>query len=222
MSAKPLRGKLRVLIVDDHPIVRRGLRELVADEPDLEVCGEAEGLEDGLRLVVELKPDIVVIDLSLKTGHGFDLLERIKDCSPRTKTLVSTMHNEFLFAERALRAGAKGFISKQEPPEKIVEALRQVAQGEIWLSPRMTSRLLARVGGAAGTPEDGVSALSDRELQVFEMIGRGLSTSEIALKLDVSVKTVESHRQKIKLKLNLRTGAELTRYATQWALQEPQ
>ncbi len=217
-SQSSLHRKRRILIVDDHPIVRRGFRELIADEADLELCGEAEDVEDALRMAQELRPDIAVVDLSLKSGRGLDLIHQMRSCLPNTRVLVSTMHDEVLFAERALRAGAAGFIGKQEPPEKMVEAIRQVACGEIWLSPRMAGRLLARIGSPSASPEDVLSALSDRELQVFEMIGRGLSTAQIATQLDVSIKTVETHRQRIKVKLGLRTGAELNRYAVQWSM----
>jgi DNA-binding NarL/FixJ family response regulator len=211
--------KFRILIVDDHPIVRRGLRELVADEPDLEVCGEAEDVAGALQQVEALSPDVVVIDLSLKGGHGLELIQEIKARKRPVKMLVSTMHDESLFAERVLRAGAMGYISKQESPDKIVGALRQVLRGEIYLSPRMANRFLHRLASGQSFETSPIDSLSDRELQVFEMIGQGLATKQIARKLDLSPKTIEAHREKIKAKLNLKSGAELSRHATQWVLE---
>jgi DNA-binding NarL/FixJ family response regulator len=216
-SAK--KPKFKILIVDDHPIVRRGLRELVADEPDLEVCGEAEDVTEALQQAKALSPDAVVIDLSLKGGHGLELIQEIKAHDGRIKMLVSTVHDESLFAERVLRAGAMGYISKQESPDKIIDALRQVLRGEIYLSPRMANRLLRRLANGQSLETTPVDSLSDRELQVFEMIGQGLATKQIARKLDLSHKTIEAHREKIKSKLNLKTGAELSRHATQWVLE---
>jgi DNA-binding NarL/FixJ family response regulator len=213
------RQKFKVLIVDDHPIVRRGLRELVADEPDLEVCGEAEDVSGGLQQVETLRPDIAVIDLSLKGSHGLDLIQEIKARKLPVKMLVSTMHDESLFAERVLRAGAMGYVSKQEPPEKIIVALRQVLRGEIYLSSRMANRLLRRLASGQSLKSTPIDSLSDRELQVFEMIGQGWATKQIARKLNLSHKTIEAHREKIKSKLDLKTSAELTRHATQWVLE---
>ncbi|MBN2294274.1 MAG: response regulator transcription factor [Pirellulales bacterium] len=211
--------KYKILIVDDHPIVCRGLRELVADEPDLEVCGDAEDVSAALKQVESLCPDIVVIDLSLKGGHGLELIHEIKAKNERIRMLVSSMHDESLYAERVLRAGAMGYISKQESPDKIIEALRQILRGEIYLSSRMSNRLLHRLTSGQSFETTPIDDLSDRELQVFEMIGQGLSTKEIAVKLDLSHKTIEAHREKIKSKLNLKTGTELNRHATQWVLE---
>jgi DNA-binding NarL/FixJ family response regulator len=200
VSSKGRGAKRRILIVDDHPIVCRGLRELVADEPDLEVCGEAADVSEALQQLEATRPDVVVVDLSLKGGHGIELIQKIKARSDRVKMLVSSMHDESLFAERVLRAGATGYISKQESPEKIIDALRQVLRGEI-------------------LEENPIQSLSDRELEVFEMIGQGLSTKQIAKRLHLSHKTVETHREKIKAKLNLSNSAELSRRATQWVLE---
>ena len=211
--------KYRILIVDDHPIVRRGLRELVADEPDLEVCGEAEDVAQALSQVAETRPDLVIVDLTLKNGHGLDLVQEIKARHGQVKMLVSSMHDESLFAERALRAGAAGYISKQEPPERMIDAMRRVLQGEIYLSSRMSTRLLHRLTTGEAIDEDPVESLSDRELEVFEMIGQGLGTKQIAGKLDLSHKTIETHREKIKSKLNLKNSSELSRHATQWVLE---
>lgn len=209
----------RILVVDDHPIVRRGLREMVDDEPDLEVCGEAEDAAEALRQVAATDPDVVIVDLTLKAGHGLELIQQIHARHARVKMLVSSMHDESLFAERALRAGALGYINKQESPEKIIDAVRQVLRGEIYLSPRMANRLLHRIADGGPLEKSPIESLSDRELEVFEMIGQGLSTKQIAAKLTLSHKTIETHREKIKTKLNLTNSTQLNRHATQWVLE---
>jgi DNA-binding NarL/FixJ family response regulator len=211
--------KYRILVVDDHPIVRRGLRELVADEVDMEICGEAEDVVQARHQIDATRPDVVVVDLTLKSGHGLELIQETKARNDRVKMLVSSMHDESLFAERALRAGAAGYISKQESPEKIIDAMRCVLRGEIYLSSRMSNRLLHRLSVGEPLEKDPIENFSDRELQVFEMIGRGLTTKQISRELELSHKTVETHREKIKAKLNLKTSAELSRHATQWVLE---
>jgi DNA-binding NarL/FixJ family response regulator len=217
-AKNPLR-KHRVVLVDDHPLVRRGLAEVISREPDLETCGEAADMAEALREVEQTKPDLVVIDLTLKSGHGIELIEKLKSRDPQLKTLVSSMHDEMLFAERVLRAGAMGYVSKEEPPETLVRAIRQVLDGELYLSPRMTSRLLHRVAAGSQTPEDPVQSLSNRELEVYEMIGQGLTIQQIAVRLHLSPKTIETHREKIKQKLNLKSSTELNRRAVQWVLE---
>jgi DNA-binding NarL/FixJ family response regulator len=162
----------------------------------------------------------MIIDLSLKTGHGIDLIEQIKACNDDVKMLVASMHDETLFAERVLRAGAVGYINKQEPSEKIIEAIRQVMRGEICLSPRMQNRLLHSVVGGEPLGQDPIENLSNRELEVFDMIGQGLSTKQIATKLHLSHKTIETHREKIKSKLNLTNANELAHRAVQWVLEK--
>lgn len=211
--------KNRVFLVDDHPLVRRGLANVIAGEPDLEVCGEASDVLEALRDVEKAGPDIVVVDLSLKSGHGIDLIEQLKAKDERIKTLVSSMHDEMLFAERVLRAGAMGYVSKQEPPETLLQAIRQVLRGEVYLSPRMTNRLLRGVATGALPQRNPIHGLSNRELEVYEMIGQGLTIQQIAGKLNLSPKTVETHREKVKQKLNLKSSAELNRRAVQWVLE---
>ncbi|NLE37146.1 MAG: response regulator transcription factor [Pirellulaceae bacterium] len=210
--------KSRILIVDDHPIVRRGLRELIDDEPDFEVSGEAEDVDDALRMVERLSPDVVIVDLSLKESHGIDLIQALKARGEKPKTLVSTMHDELLFAERVLRAGASGYVSKKELPETIIVAVRQILRGETYLSEAVAKRLALRrrIGDVASDP---ISTLSNRELTVFEMLGRGLATKQIAHRLELSQKTVETYRENIKVKLKLRNSSELSRQATQWVLE---
>ncbi|MGA2034928.1 MAG: response regulator transcription factor [Thermoguttaceae bacterium] len=211
--------RVRILIVDDHPLVRRGLSDTISAEPDLEVCGEAADTEEALRLVEASHPHVVIVDLSLKTGHGIDLIEQIKARDDQVKMLVASMHDEALFAERVLRAGAVGYLSKQEPPEKIIDAIRRVMRGEVCLSPRMANRLLHSVVGGESLGHDPIQMLSNRELEVFDMIGQGMSTKQIAGKLNLSHKTIETHREKIKTKLNLSNANELSHRAVQWVLE---
>jgi DNA-binding NarL/FixJ family response regulator len=210
--------KHKVLIVDDHPIVRRGLAELLSLEPDLEVCGEAADADEALALAESASPDAAVIDISLKSGQSLELIGQIKAKNKNICILVSSMHDEMLFAERALRAGALGYLPKHESTEKLLEALRAVIRGEIYLSPRMTNRLMHVLAGQPGD-SDPVKTLSNREMEVFEMIGQGMTTQNIARKLGLSPKTVETHREKIKGKLNLKNSAELNRRAVQWVLE---
>ncbi len=214
---RPVRSRrVRVLIVDDHPIFRRGLRDLIAEEPDFEVCCEAADAPEALRRVGTDPPDVAIIDLSLKESHGLELIEAIKARNERIKMLVCSVHDESSFAERALRAGAMGYISKQEAADKLIEALRQIVQGEIWVSQRAARRLLHRMAGGKPPDTDPVQSLTNRELEVFEMIGEGLTTKQIARRLHLSPKTVEAHREKIKAKLNVPNSAQLSRHAFQW------
>lgn len=212
-------GKHRVLIVDDHPIVRHGLAELIGHEPDLEVCGEAADTTEALHQVEATQPHVVIVDISLKSGHGIDLIEQIKAKDEHIRMLVSSIHDESLFAERALRAGAMGYINKQEATEKVIDAIRQIIRGDIYLSPRMSNRLLHTVVGGDRLEQNPIEGLSNRELEVFEMIGQGLTTKQIAGKLHLSPKTIETHREKIKMKLNLANSTELSHRAVQWVLE---
>ncbi len=214
----PLSKKHKILIVDDHPIVRRGLAELIAFEPDLEVCGEAADMAEALQCVETSCPDAAIIDISLKSGHGLELIEQIKAGNKGVKMLVSSMHDELLFAERSLRAGALGYIPKQESTDQLLDAIRQVLRGEIYLTPRMANRLMHNLVGKS-LEGDPIKRLSNRELEVFEMIGQGLTTQQIARKLKLSAKTIETHREKIKVKLDLKNSAELSRRAVQWVLE---
>lgn len=210
--------KHKVLIVDDHPLVRRGLAELIATEPDLVICGEAEDMAEAIKQIETNCPDLAIIDISLKSSHGIKLIEHIKANHPGVKMLVSSIHNELDFAERSLRAGALAYISKQEPTEMLLDAIRQVLRGEIYLSSRMANRLMHNLVGKP-TDSDPIKTLSNRELEVFEMIGQGLTTQQIARKLILSAKTIETHREKIKGKLDLKNSSELNRRAVQWVLE---
>lgn len=208
----------RVLIVDDHPVVRRGLAGLLAEGGEFEVCGEAENAADALRAVEELEPAIVIVDLVLKESSGMDLIRTLKAQTPGVRTLVVSMHEEAMYAERALSAGAAGYVMKVEADDELLAALRKVNEGDVYLSEAMVSRLLHRVAGdrVATSP---LSKLSDRELEVFELIGRGSSVRQIAERLRLSVKTIDTYRANIKTKLGLETSIELMRYAIQYALE---
>jgi DNA-binding NarL/FixJ family response regulator len=213
-------GKSRILVVDDHPIARHGLAQLVAQESDIEVCGDVDSVADALREADSLRPDLVVADIALKDSRGMELITQLREHHRGTKMLVWSTFDEMFFAERVLRAGAMGYINKQESVERIIEAIRRVLGGEIYLSPRMTNHVLARIGRGESIQQDPISNLTDRELEVFEMIGQGLTTQQIAHQLGLSPKTIETHREKIKAKLDLRNAAELSRRAVQWALEQ--
>jgi DNA-binding NarL/FixJ family response regulator len=215
----PRGRRRRLMIVDDHPIVRRGLAELLAREPDIEVCEGADNVADGVTQVEASRPDLVLVDMSLGDSHGIELIAEVSARWPDVKTLVWSMFDEKMFAERAVRAGAMGYVNKKEPIENVLCAIRQVLAGEMYLSPRMTQRLIRRACGAGTSDADPVQTLSDREMQVFEMIGQAMTTKQIARKLDLSPKTVEAHREKIKTKLNLKNAAELSRRAMLWVLE---
>jgi len=207
------------MIVDDHPIVRRGLRELVEDELDLIVCGEVGDVDDALEQLADARPDLVLVDLSLRNGHGLDLIEKIRSRYKHVKLLVLSMHDDLLYAERALRCGAAGYVNKQDPPERLVEAIREVLQGQICVSDEVADVLLRRLSSGQSLQEDPVASLTNRELEVFELIGRGLSVKQIAARLDISSKTVEAHRDRIKAKLNVGNSLEVSRRAMQWTLE---
>ncbi|MBN2231913.1 MAG: response regulator transcription factor [Deltaproteobacteria bacterium] len=212
----------RILIVDDHPAMRHGLGQLIENEVDLEVCGETEDRETALAAVRRLNPDFAVINIALRdrTASDLDLIPEIRAVSPRILMLVVSMHDETLYAERALRAGARGYLMKQEPVREIITAIRQIVAGGIHLSDVMNQNLLLRHVGAASRPAaadiDPVEDLSLREFEVFRLIGKGLQPRLMADNLHVSTKTVESHRLNIRRKLDLADAAELTRFAVEW------
>lgn len=210
-------GKKKVLIVDDHPLVRQGLRTVIEQEPNLEVCGEAESADKALDAVENEKPDIVIVDLTLKDSNGLDLIKDVNVRHPRILLLVLSMRDEAFYAERVLRAGARGYVTKEEGPQKVVEAIRQLLRGEIHLSEKMASKVLRKfASGDAENTESPIDALTDRELQVFQLIGHGMPTREIAEKLHISTKTVDSHREHIKDKLKLDSATELLKQAIEW------
>jgi DNA-binding NarL/FixJ family response regulator len=216
-EATARKHKHRVLLIDDHPILRKGLAQLINQEADLMVCGEAEEAPKAFEAVGTLNPDVAVVDISLKGGNGLELIKNIKARYPDLPLLVLSMHDETLYAERALRAGSLGYIMKEEAIEKVIAAIRQVIGGDIFLSDRMKGRLLNQlVGGRIKQGTSSIDSLSDRELEVFRLIGEGRGTRQIAEELRLSVRTVEAYREYIKDKLNLKNGTELVQHAFQY------
>jgi DNA-binding NarL/FixJ family response regulator len=211
----PGSGRVTVAIVDDHPLVREGLAARISAQPDMEVCGEAADIESALDLIVTKRPSLVIVDIALRNGHGIDLIKRVVAAGVNTRMLVVSAYDESFFAERALRAGALGYINKQELQGQVVEALRTVLRGERYLSAVMAQRLIAQAIGSK-VAQGGTETLTDRELQIFQLIGRGKSTREIAQELNVSVHTIDSHREHIRAKLDLHNGTELIQRAVQW------
>ena len=209
---------MTVAIVDDHPLVREGLAARISAQPDMEVCGEAADIESALELIVTKRPSVAIVDIALRNGHGIDLIKRIVAAGVNTRMLVVSAYDESFFAERALRAGALGYINKQELQGQVVEALRTVLRGERYLSAVMSQRLIAQAIGSK-VAHGGTETLTDRELQIFQLIGRGKSTREIAQELNVSVHTIDSHREHIRAKLDLRNGTELIQRAVQWHIE---
>src|SRR5277367_36685 len=221
LAAKGKRDATRVLIVDDHPLLRKGVGQLIDQEKDLLVVGEAEDAHKAITAVENTKPDVALIDITLNGTSGIELLKNIKARFPKLKMLVLSMHDESVYAHRALRAGASGYIMKQEGPEKVLTALRKVLKGEVYLSEHLGNRMLhTLVNGHAPLPSSPVEELSDRELEVFSLIGQGHGTRPIAEKLHLSIKTIESHRAHIKEKLNLQNATELVHHAIQWVQSE--
>jgi DNA-binding NarL/FixJ family response regulator len=213
--------RARVLIVDDHPAVREALGIRIGQTPDLEVCGQAADVGDALRLVDELKPDIAIVDISLKTGDGIDLIKRVRKRNENVRTLVWSMYGEDLYAERALRAGADGYITKEHATGDIVGAIRDVLAGKLYLSQATGEKLLQRVVGRrrkAGQQQT-IDTLSDRELEVLRLIGQGVKTDQIAAQLHLSVRTVWTYRDRIRDKLNLSDAVDVVRYATRWVME---
>lgn len=210
--------KSRIMVIDDHAIVLHGLRELINSEPDLEVTMTAISAEGALEFLREQQPDMVVTDISLPGLSGIELIRELSRLYPALPTLVLSMHDELVYGERALRAGAKGYLVKQEAPENVINAIRKVLAGERYLSERMQSLLSQKVRGRAiHQPPSVLSSLTDREHEIFRLIGLGLGTGEIATKVSRSVKTIEAHRANLKRKLGLRNAHELNRLAANWA-----
>jgi DNA-binding NarL/FixJ family response regulator len=208
--------RTRILIVDDHPIVRFGIRQMLATEGDLEVCGEAESTDAAKQMIVSVHPDLAIVDLSLAGGTGLDLIRSLRESTPTLPVLVLSMHDEALFAERVLRAGARGYIMKREAITGLVGAIRRVLSGHIYVSESMAQTVLERLGHDGAPPGNPLANLTDRELEVFDLIGRGVSTNAIAEQLGVTVKTIETYRSNIKNKLNLKDSTDLVRFAATW------
>jgi DNA-binding NarL/FixJ family response regulator len=213
-NRKPSR---RLLIVDDHPMMRSGLVQLIDNEEDLKVFAEADNARQALNAVDKQKFDLALVDISLPDKNGLELIKDIRALRPELPILVVSMHDELIYAERALRAGARGYIMKQEGGEKFLQAIRQVLAGKVFVSEKMSARILENFSGApAEISTTPVQQLSDREFEVFQLIGQGIGTREIAARLRLSIKTVEAHRKSIKKKLRLATATELLRYAVRW------
>jgi DNA-binding NarL/FixJ family response regulator len=214
-------GKRTVFVVDDHPLLRQGLALLINQQQDLEVCGEAEEAHAAMQAIGKKRPDILIVDISLNGPDGLDLLKNIRASYPDLPVLILSMHDEVIYAERALRARANGYIMKQEATEKVLVAVRRILNGEVYLSDRMANKILQQyIGGAPAAIQSRISALSDRELEVFCLIGEGRGTREIADELHLSIKTVETYQAHIKEKLSLHNGRELIQHAVQWKIDE--
>lgn len=220
-SGRSSKTKTRVFLVDDHPLVRQGIAQLIDKESDMEVCGEAEDAPDALKGIGRTNPDLVSVDISLRGYNGIELIKNIKSLYPNLPVLVLSMHEEGVYAQRALRAGALAYVMKQEAPDKVMLAIRRILNGDIYVSEKVGVQMLHQIvnGGASpnGSPID---RLSDRELEVTQLVGEGKTTREIAAFLNVSVKTIESHRANIKEKLGLKNGPELIKFCVQWVEQQ--
>ncbi len=214
---KALPSKRRLLILDDHPMMREGLAQLINNEPDLTVCGQAGTAGEGLKMVEALKPDLLLADISLPDKSGIEVIKDSLALHPEIPVLVISMHDETLYAERILRAGARGYIMKQEGGQKLMGAIRKVLGGQIYVSEKISSKILESLSGRTQQPvRTAMQNLSDREFEVLQLLGQGKGTGEIAKHLHLSAKTVEAHRANIKRKLELKTGPELVRYAVRW------
>jgi len=211
----------RILIVEDHPIFRMGLADLIQQEQDLIVCGAAEDVNSACKAIAQLRPDLVIVDLSLKKSNGFDLLHQVKAIDHKLPVLVLSMHDEKIHAERCLCAGARGYINKKEASESVITAIRHILKGNIFLSETMIAAIFNKF---QGKPSDlalaPLDTLTSRELEVFDLIGRGLVSADIARQLNVSIKTIGTHKERIKEKLGVKHSAELARYAVLWVEKE--
>jgi DNA-binding NarL/FixJ family response regulator len=212
-------GRIRIFIVDDHPLVRDGLKARVAQEPGMEVCGEAESAAAAIATWRDSQPDVVIVDLGLRDMHGLRLIESIRAHDAAARILVLSAYSEDLYGERALRSGADSYVSKQQPPGEIIEAIRATAAGRRYLSPELADRMVSLAVGARRDGSQAMRDLSRRELEVFELIGNGQSTRDIAAQLRVSIHTIETHREKLRVKLALRNGRELVQAAVRWVIE---
>jgi len=219
---KPAGARKKILIVDDHPMMRDGLVALITAQPDLAVCAQAADAAEALRAVEAHRPDLVLMDISLPGKSGLEAIKDLQAIQSGLAVLVLSMHDESLYAERVLRAGARGYVMKQEGGKRILEAIRAVFEGRVAVSEKMSARIMdAFTGRRAASAAAPVESLTDREFEVFQLIGRGRSTKEIAGQLHLSVKTVEVHRVNIKAKLQLATSPELVHYAVRWVESQP-
>lgn len=215
-------ARTRIILVDDHPVVREGIRSVVVQETDMEVCGEAESASEALKVIQETRPDVAVVDLSLKESSGLELIKDIRLRHPSLLVLVLSMRDESFYAERVLRAGARGYVVKDEGCRVVVDAIRKIIKGQIYLSDQIASKMIGAFASGAKPGASSVEQLTDRELQVFELIGKGVPTREIAAKLHLSVKTIDAHRENIKRKMQIDGATELLKQAIEWLRQQDQ
>ncbi len=218
LSPGPAGDVIRIVVVDDHPAIREALAETVDAKPDLQLVGETDSMSDALRIIESERPDVVVVDISLREGHGLDLVSEIKNRYNNVQIVIFSMYDESAYAERAIRAGALGYVMKTAPTSHVLEAIRQAASGQIHLSRRIASRILTRMVKGQFRPQVtfAIDELTDRELAVFHMLGEGLSVEEIADRLGLSRKTVEAYRRRAKEKLGLESVSELLQHAVMW------
>ena len=208
--------RTEILVVDDHPVMRAGLTQLIAQEPDLAVCGEAEDARGAIEAIEARRPDLAIVDISLKDSSGLDLIKDIRIRWPGLPVLVLSMHDEVFYAERVLRAGARGYVTKSEVSSKVIEGIRKVLDGQVYVSEKIASKMISSLVGGGNLDAFPIDRLTDRELQVLELIGQGLQARDVADRLHISTKTVDAHREHIKKKLHLDGAAELARYAVHW------
>ena len=206
----------KILIVDDHPMMREGLRGVIAREPDMMVCGEAENAQQAAEAIVKHAPDLVLVDITLPGKSGLELVKDLKVMHPHLTVLALSMHDESLYAERMLRAGASGYITKQQPPEELVKAIRQVLSNQVYVSKEVSESLLRRFSGKTQSNQSPMEILTDREFEILQLLGKGATAKEISGQLHLSVKTVAVHNTNIRKKLNLKNSAQLIRFAVQW------
>ncbi len=209
-------SKVKIFLVDDHPLVREMLSSLIAQQPDMTVCGEAEDAVQALKGIAAARPQIAIVDLSLKESSGLELIKQIKLRHPQVAPIVLSMHDEKLYAERAIRAGARGYVMKRESTRQIVAAVRAVLAGKLWLSETVSDSFARRFVGEPKPSGSALESLSDRELEVFNLLGQGLQTRQVATSLNVSIKTVQAYCARIKQKLQLSSASELLREAVRW------
>ncbi len=209
--------RVRVLLVDDHPAIREAVADTINGTMDMEVCGEASSSDGAFRLVEKLEPDVAIVDISLEDAHGLDLVQNIRSQYPEVKMIVFSMYDENVYAERSIRSGASGYLMKSEPTKRLIEAIRSINRGEVYLSRRMASRILNKVAmGRTSEPNFAIDELTDREMAVFQMLGEGHSVQDIENRLNLSRKTIETYRRRAKEKLGFDTVSELLQYAVQW------
>ena len=211
------KNQIKVVVVDDHPIVRQGLSELISQEQDLVVCGQAEDADEAMALLRSNPPDMAIVDIALKESSGMELIKDIRAAYPNILILALSMHDESLYAERALRAVARGYIMKSEATDKVVDALHKIMAGKIYVSEKMAAKIMHKLVGSPDVSESAIDRLSDRELEVFSLIGQGYGTRQIAARLHLSIKTIETYRAHLKEKLNLEDGSELLQNAIRWS-----